>query len=362
MDSLKSKKILYIISSFRNEGPVNNLYGLITSLSEKGYEIHILTSKNCCFDERYEDFKNLKVKIHFYNFNVINIFFPNKILGHVSKNLTPHIIHSYCLKSLLLLFFLRTTAKKLHTIQVNPFEQYPIKYGRIKGFIMALLSAFGYRKMNYLISCARHIEEKFRYKPIPISTIHNCVDINYFFPAISAEKQNIRKKYNLQGERIFTVLSRLSPEKNIQFIIKNFPYRPDFNLLIIGSGPQENILKAKAKNNVIFFGHKQNAKDILQMSDFIISASKVEGMPLSVLEAMACGAVPILSNIEPHKELLLNFNKNLLFEMNKEAFLSAIKYALNGTVVDSRKYIQIHFSAINMAEQHAVLYETIANL
>ena len=41
----------------------------------------------------------------------------------------------------------------------------------------------------------------------------------------------------------------------------------------------------------------------LSQSDVVVSASRGEGLPVAIIEAMACGCPVILSNIEPHQEI-----------------------------------------------------------
>ena len=54
---------------------------------------------------------------------------------------------------------------------------------------------------------------------------------------------------------------------------------------------------------VHFAGHVQDIRGLLEAGDLFVSASTQEGMPLSVLEAMACGIPCILSDIPGHRAL-----------------------------------------------------------
>lgn len=67
-------------------------------------------------------------------------------------------------------------------------------------------------------------------------------------------------------------------------------------LLVVGTGPQEQLLRAKANEltvgaRVHFLGHVDESEKfkLLQMSDIFVSASQHEGFGLVFLEAMACG-------------------------------------------------------------------------
>ena len=60
-------------------------------------------------------------------------------------------------------------------------------------------------------------------------------------------------------------------------------------------------------------GHVQ---EYLGASNYFISASLAEGLPNSVLEAMACGLPCILSNIPPHVEIHeMNKDSSLMFDI-----------------------------------------------
>ena len=56
--------------------------------------------------------------------------------------------------------------------------------------------------------------------------------------------------------------------------------------------------------------------ELMAGSHFLLSLSKHEGMPNSVLEALSIGIIPILSNIEPHRLLLFNGYEDYLVNLN----------------------------------------------
>jgi glycosyltransferase involved in cell wall biosynthesis len=90
---------------------------------------------------------------------------------------------------------------------------------------------------------------------------------------------------------------------------------PNIQLLIIGSGPLGvNLQKFANENNidnVLFLGYKENVKDFYNIFDSFLLTSKIEGTPISILEAMSCG-LPIYSTgvgqIENNFGHLDNFN------------------------------------------------------
>ena len=84
-------------------------------------------------------------------------------------------------------------------------------------------------------------------------------------------------------------------------------------LIFIGSGNMEDELKRNFQESRIEFkGIVPDVKDYLVASDYFISASYSEGLPNSVLEALAAGLPLILSDIPSHSEIV-GKNYPLLF-------------------------------------------------
>ena len=99
----------------------------------------------------------------------------------------------------------------------------------------------------------------------------------------------------------------IHPEKSVDTIVKAFDIykqkRLKAQLLVLGDGAERSYLESLSKDGVHFLGSVDNVIEYLQISDVFVSAALSEGLPNTVLEAMACGLQTILSNINPHKEL-----------------------------------------------------------
>jgi glycosyltransferase involved in cell wall biosynthesis len=96
---------------------------------------------------------------------------------------------------------------------------------------------------------------------------------------------------------------------------------PDFCLKIAGSGPKEGSLRMmvreKGLGDVVHFLGYLNEEELIEeyhRSDIFVNPSLNEGMPNSVLEAMACGLPCIVSNIEGNDELVIDGKNGLLIK------------------------------------------------
>ena len=122
----------------------------------------------------------------------------------------------------------------------------------------------------------------------------------------------------------FIYVGRLSPEKNLNFIIKAFNQLPQYTLNIVGFGPQESELKTIAKENIIFHGAIDNQKlpQFYQLNDVFILPSIKEPWGLVVEEALNNGLPVLVSNKVGCAEEIIEENQNgLIFEYNSEKSL-----------------------------------------
>lgn len=96
----------------------------------------------------------------------------------------------------------------------------------------------------------------------------------------------------------FLYVGRLSPEKNLDLLIKAFETLSDLSLDVIGFGPQEAELKAAAPDNVKFLGAIDNDRlpAYYRIHDVFILPSKSEPWGLVVEEALNNGTPVIVSD------------------------------------------------------------------
>jgi glycosyltransferase involved in cell wall biosynthesis len=138
-----------------------------------------------------------------------------------------------------------------------------------------------------------------------VAVISNGVDISRYAPGPSSFKNqiNARQLYVYQG--------RLAIEKNVESLLKGWKMAEmgaSDKLVIVGSGPLEPTLKAfYADSNIVWLGFVANEDrriEILRSADCFILPSLVEGLSLSLLEAMACGTACLATDAGADGEVL----------------------------------------------------------
>lgn len=126
----------------------------------------------------------------------------------------------------------------------------------------------------------------------------------------------------------FLYVGRLSPEKNLAFLIEQFRKFPDLTLNIVGFGPQESELKALAGDNIVFHGAVVNTElpTLYRKNDVFVLPSKSEPWGMVVEEALNNGVPVLVSNhVGCAEEIVVDGENGVVFEWNSEAsFANAI--------------------------------------
>ena len=125
----------------------------------------------------------------------------------------------------------------------------------------------------------------------------------------------------------FIYVGRLSPEKNLEFLINYFNQHPELKLTIVGFGPQEKELKRLAKANINFSGAIENKQlpAVYQVHDVFILPSKSEPWGLVVEEALNNGLPCIVSDKVGCAEEIIKHDENgYTFELRSTASLDKV--------------------------------------
>ncbi|KJH72118.1 glycosyltransferase family 4 protein [Aliterella atlantica] len=139
-----------------------------------------------------------------------------------------------------------------------------------------------------------------------VAVIPNGVDVLRYSPGASA----LKAEFN--ARRLFVYQGRLAAEKNVEALLrawKQAEMKPDSKLLIVGDGPLTASLKPfyGSEHGIIWLGFvadEQRRIEILRGADVFILPSLVEGLSLSLLEAMACGLACLATDVGADGEVL----------------------------------------------------------
>jgi glycosyltransferase involved in cell wall biosynthesis len=128
------------------------------------------------------------------------------------------------------------------------------------------------------------------------------------------EKQETKEKLSLnEGDYVIVSVGRLEREKNFDHIIKALKIAKEkgarFKFFVAGCGPLSSYLLNLAKylgleEELILLGHLDQIPELLSVSNIYVTASLREGLPVSVMEAMAMEKPIVGYNIRGVRDLV----------------------------------------------------------
>lgn len=129
---------------------------------------------------------------------------------------------------------------------------------------------------------------------------------------IDVNKSKKREELGLKEENFICIgVGRVEQNKNYKCSIEAIAKLNNNNihLLICGEGPEKDKLKKmaiqlKIEKQIHFLGYRNDIRELLSISDCYLSTSKREGLPRSLMEAMACGLPCIVSKIRGNNDLI----------------------------------------------------------
>lgn len=210
-----------------------------------------------------------------------------------------------------------------------------------------------------------------------VRVIYNGIEINKFhFSNKQCSVIEIRKELNLQKDTyIIGIVARLAIEKDHKTLIKAFRNIVNSNinaeLVIVGGGSCERDLKNIAKKENImgrvkFLGFRDNIPKILTIFDVFVLSSVMEGISITLLEAMAAGKPVVATNVGGNPEVIVDGVTGFLVPPKKpdEMALSIIKILqeskLAKKMVDAgRKRVEEKFSLDRMVNEYMGIYKEI---
>lgn len=150
-------------------------------------------------------------------------------------------------------------------------------------------------------------------------------------------------------------VGEISKRKNQLFLVKAMKHLPDYTLTLVGDGDEREkiedyIKKEGLEKNVFITGFTKRAYEYILGCDIYVSASKIEGLPFNIMEAMYLKKPIVASNIKGHCDLLSNGS---LYSLdNLEEYIELLK----STKIQSIDYDMAKYSLENAYSENMGIY------
>ena len=201
------------------------------------------------------------------------------------------------------------------------WRKFPKAYFAMEGYLV--------RQFDEVLSCNSESTQLYQtqYPDIAhrVSFIRNTVDTEVCQPLAPverhAERLKLAHKLGLAGDTQFLLFAgRLHPQKDPLRLVQSLKAlnQPNVHLLIAGDGElapalKEEILRLQLSSQVTMLGAVEAARLVIfyQVANALVLTSEFEGLPLVVLEALACGT-PIVSTHCGETPKFLNSNSGVI--------------------------------------------------
>ena len=329
---MEKHKIAFAIHAIGEGGAERVTTILCTRFAEKGYEVHLITNHQ----RDWEYPVSSMVKRHIIGENVSS-FRPLASYQRISR--------------------LRNICKK---------EKYDVILAFMSMNEYSVFATAGLRTKN-IISLRNAVEKLYPSKlkrsifiellSLASGAVFQTEEAMSWFPKRFQEKSTIifnpvwSQFYQVKREvepGLMVASGRLVPQKNYSMMLRAFALvasEYDVRLEIYGNGAEKGRLekiveKLEISDKVKFCGQSNDVPSVLARADIFLMTSDFEGLPNSLMEAMAVGVPCVCTDClgGGPRFLLGNSERGLLVRMNDELlFADAIMHYLNSESTKNNK-------------------------
>lgn len=304
-----------------------------------GNEVTVFNRPHYCRFLENNFINNIKIKevpsINTKHLDAISHTFNCSILSLFSKF---DVIHYHAIGPSTLSFIPRLFGKKV-VVTVHGLDWQRDKWSKGAKKLLRLgeftSAYFPHKLITVSNVLKKYYKDKYNIEAVPIP---NGVEIPKTLPP-----RLIKKEYGLDSKGYILFLARLVPEKGVHYLLEAYS-KLDVPLKLVVAGGSSNsdgyvktLDKYKNDSRIIFTGQVsgQKLKELFSNAYLYVLPSDLEGLPISLLEAMSykipCLISNIPENLEVGEDCMLTFEKS-----NANELYQKINYAVNNPgILDS---------------------------
>jgi glycosyltransferase involved in cell wall biosynthesis len=176
----------------------------------------------------------------------------------------------------------------------------------------------------------------------------------------------------LPSEKMVLHANRLSPEKNVETLIAALPEvssRVPTVAFLCGDGTHEadarRLVRQHARpDRIRLLGYRADVWSLMKRCDLFVSLSHFEGHPNAVIEAAACGAPLVLSDIPAHREIASDDTAVFVDATSMQDVVRGLLHCLTDPAAAARRAVAArksveHLSSARMADEYAAIYRDV---
>ncbi len=179
-----------------------------------------------------------------------------------------------------------------------------------------------------------------------IKVWNNAVDLSAFYP--NTEKRDLlRKELNIQNKLVIGHVGRICREKNQHFLLKVYKEflikNQNAHLIFLSDSQNDEIINFSKElgiyEQVTFLSGRQDLLSLYNAMDVFFLPSIVEGLPLTIFEAQACGLPCVVSTGVSEEGNITGFVKYLSLESSLTNWCNALEETAKTRIENPKELI-----------------------
>jgi glycosyltransferase involved in cell wall biosynthesis len=243
---------------------------------------------------------------------------------------------------------------------------FPPKKSKVKRRLMILIKAFLYKKATWVTAVSKGVAQECKellgVKPERIRVVYNPIVNKVLLEGV---KEKVEHPFFNQYRQVILAVGRFEWQKDYDTLLKAFKKVTQVNdhvgLFILGKGPLENhyrdiVSEMQLAAKVCFAGFDKNPFKYMATSDVYVLSSRHEGMPGTLVQAMACGVACIATDCPTGPNELIQDGENgfLVAVEDDDTMAERILNLLDNEDLKSKFRITASTAVVSYAEKNGV--------
>lgn len=377
---MQKTNLLYIITKLELGGAQKQLLSLIERLDKDKFNIFLFTARQGLLSEDALSINGLTIEKSTCLERSINPFCDFlaliEIYRFIKKN-NIHIVHTHSSKAGILGRWAARLARRkviLHTVHGWSFNDYQPFFVRQFFIFLERITA---RFTNKLIVVSNYDRQKGLDNHIGNNGKYTLIRYGVDYARFCVKEKNIRRVLGIGNDDLIVgTVSCLKPQKSpldyvrLAFLVTQSI--PDVKFILAGDGVLRDAVEKLIRNlnlesKFILLGWCLDIPEILQALDVFVLTSLWEGLPISVLEAMASSKPVLVTNTGGVGEVVKDGQTGFLVEARDLDNMAKRLIALLGDMAlrniigqNARDSLSQDFAVLNMLKKTQELYSSLS--